>query len=353
MPPYFDRVKAACKPRARRPLRGIGGRIIGEVILAEEPELLVSRGERTGDVGGEAGFQAGLDLLAVLVANIRHGIERAAEDGFGLQRHWTEPIPVARIVGHIVGDNALGLTVHRRLHVVAHPGAAALPELHRTALRSRARALGLAAGLSLCLQTGIEELALWERLKLRLSIVRDGTTRCPRILLVILAVPFLEIALDALVDLLEELRELVRGTVARLGVDRFALAAVDGAEFPRAELPLLAQPWALTADLPKGHQVVLTAVRPRRVIRSQLLEQPHQLTMPVRRLCQATTRPETGERAVNVQLQQSSRVVSRPARGSGCGPLKAERREGEVVDKGIDETDGMLFGNVVVEPLWA
>src|SRR5262245_40139130 len=75
--------------------------------------------------------------------------------------------------------------------------------------------------------------------------------------------------------------------------------------------------------------------------------------MPGGCLCQATPRPETVERAVNVQLHQSSRVVSRPSRGSGWGPLQAERREVEVVDTGIDETDGRLCGNGVVEPLWA
>jgi hypothetical protein len=91
----------------------------------------------------------------------------------------------------------------------------------------------------------------------------------------------------------------------------------------------------------------------RLVIRSQLLEEPHELDMPVGLLCQATTRPETVERAVQVQLQQISRVVGRASRGRGCGPLKAECREVEVVDKGVDATDGVLGGHGVVEPLWA
>lgn len=69
-------------------------------------------------------------------------------------------------------------------------------------------------------------------------------------------------------------------------------------------------------------------------------------------LFQATTRPETVEIAINVKLQQISRVVSRSSRGSGFGPLKTEGREVEVVDKGVDETDGIRFDNVVVEPLW-
>ena len=157
-----------------------------------------------------------------------------------------------------------------------------------------------------------------------------------------MAVKFLEIALDALVDLLEEFRELVLGEVALFGVDRFELAAVDGDEFAREEVQLLAQQRELTADLPQGLQVVLAEVRNRLVIRPQLLQQPHQLDIPVGLLFQATTRTETVEIAVDVELQQISRVVGRPSRGGGCGPLKAERREVEVVDKGIDETDRIL-----------
>src|SRR4029453_17855644 len=114
VPPMLDGVKAERKLRACRTLVGIGGPIIDEIILAEEPELLVGRGDRTGDVGRDAGFQAGLHLLAMIVANIRHGIERTAEYCFDLQRHRAEPVTVARIVGHIVGDNELMFTVHPR-----------------------------------------------------------------------------------------------------------------------------------------------------------------------------------------------------------------------------------------------
>ena len=156
----------------------------------------------------------------------------------------------------------------------------------------------------------------------------------------------------ALVDLPEEVRELILGEVALFGVDRFALAAVHGDECPRAEVRLLAQQRALTTDWPHGLQIVLPEVRHRLVLRPKLLQQPHQLHIAVGRLCQATTRPETGEITVHVQLQQISRVVGRSSRGSGCGSLKAACREVEGVSKGVEETDGILCGNGVVEPLW-
>jgi hypothetical protein len=69
-------------------------------------------------------------------------------------------------------------------------------------------------------------------------------------------------------------------------------------------------------------------------------------------LFQTTTRPQTIEIAVQGQLQQISRVIGRPACGSGGGALTAKPREVEVIDKGIKETDGIFCGNVVIKPLW-
>jgi len=138
----LDGVKAKREPLACRPLVGIGGPIIGDVILAEESKLLVGRGERTGSRGGEACFETGLDFLAGVGAHVRHGLARAAQDVLGLQRHRAQPGTVARIVGHVVGDHALGLTVNGHLHVGADLGATALPKLHGTAFCIREGELG-------------------------------------------------------------------------------------------------------------------------------------------------------------------------------------------------------------------
>ena len=51
-PSQCDRGQTERAPLAYRTLREIGRPLLGEVIVAEEPELLVGRGERTGDVGG-------------------------------------------------------------------------------------------------------------------------------------------------------------------------------------------------------------------------------------------------------------------------------------------------------------
>jgi hypothetical protein len=180
----------------------------------------------------------------------------------------------------------------------------------------------------------------------------DGTAGGACIVLGVLTVQFLERALDALVDLREEVLELVRSAVARFGVDRFARAAVNGDEVPRAEVQRRAQPRALTADRPHRLQGVLPAGRHRLVSRPQLLAQPHSLHMPVGLLFHAPTRTETVERAIHGALQPSRWVLGRSSRGCGCGSRKAERGEVEVVDKGGEKTDGLLFSNIVVEPLW-
>src|SRR4029453_10699818 len=81
------------------------------------------------------------------------------------------------------------------------------------------------------------------------------------------------------------------------------------------------------------------------------LSPPPQRHRPVRLLCPTTTRPQVGERAVEVERQPRSRVSGRPARGSGWGALDAKHRPGEVIDTGIEDTDRIFCSHVVSEPL--
>ena len=228
MPSACDGRKAAGEPRAGWPLGGIGGPIIGAVLRAEAPALLVGRGDRPGSGGGEACVQPGLHVRAVGGASICHGSDRTAQDCFRLQRHRAAPGAVAWRVGHVVGDEARVLRVARRVHGVADLGAASLPARHRPALWGRAGAVCLAA-----------------------LVARP-------------AAPL----------------ELVPGDVALCGVDRFARAAVHGDERTRQEGQRLAEQRARTADLPEGLQGVLTDVRTRLVSRPQRLQQPQQFDMP-------------------------------------------------------------------------
>ena len=140
--------------------------------------------------------------------------------------------------------------------------------------------------------------------------------------------------------------------MTRCGVDRVELAAVDRGEVPCRKIHLRAQPHALPADWPYGDQVVPADVSHRLVTRSQLLRKPHQLDRTVGRFYQMPTRPEMIEIAIVGALQQSRWVVDRPPCRSGSGWLTAEGLSSEVVDKGFDETDWTICGNVVVLQLW-
>src|SRR5262245_42083310 len=124
----------------------------------------------------------------------------------------------------------------------------------------------------------------------------------PRLLLGSLAVQGRESALAALVDRRAEGRELVRGDVALCRVYRFALPAVDGDEGTGAEVPLLPQQRARTADLAPGLPGGLPNVRQRLVSRAPRLAQPPSRDLPVGLLLQATTRAEPVEVAVDGQL---------------------------------------------------
>jgi hypothetical protein len=94
----------------------------------------------------------------------------------------------------------------------------------------------------------------------------------------------------------------------------------------------------------QGLPVVLAAVRKRLVIRPQLLQQPHARHRPVGRLCQATTRTETVERAIKGELQQSRWGIGRPPRGCGWGALQAERGEVEGATKASRKRPGCSAG---------
>src|SRR5262249_57358210 len=97
----------------------------------------------------------------------------------------------------------------------------------------------LATGLALGLPRGRAARALLARLTLRLPLVGAGAARRPRSVLALLGVEVLERALAALGDLGQEVRELVGGQVACVGVHGVACAAGDGDAFPRAAVQVL------------------------------------------------------------------------------------------------------------------
>ena len=270
-PARFARGTAARARRACRTLGGSGGPRRGDVRRAKAPARLVGRGDRPGDGRGKASGQTGLHLCPVGGAHRRPGLARAAPDVCGLPRQRTAAGTGARVVRHVVSEKALVLPVPCRRHVGADRGAAPLPALQRPARRLRQGARRRAAGRSRGVPIGVEALAWRERRPLRRAMCRDSPPRCPRLIVVLLAVTGLESARDALVKRREEVREPGRRDVARGGVDGFARAPVQSDACPCAAVERRAEPGQLPADLPEGRQGVLPKGRPRLVSRAPLL----------------------------------------------------------------------------------
>src|SRR5262244_4411824 len=97
---------------------------------------------------------------------------------------------------------------------------------------------------------------------------------CASMVLVVAARKLFQVRVNALVDLREQLRELVRSEIAIFRVDCSELAAIDGDQLCTKEVQRLAQQGESAADLPQGLQVVLAEVGNRLVIGPELFQQP-------------------------------------------------------------------------------
>src|SRR5262249_55050193 len=92
-------------------------------------------------------------------------------------------------------------------------------------------------------------------------------------------------------------------------------------------------------------------LRNRLVVGAELFQQPHQVDIPMGFLLQTTARTQAVEIAVNIQLQEIAGIVRRASGRGSCDTVKAQSCKIEFVDKGINEADGVLFCNIVIEAL--
>jgi hypothetical protein len=136
-----------------------------------------------------------------------------------------------------------------------------------------------------------------------------------------------------------------------LRVDRSELAAIDGNKLRTEEVQLLAQQSEGAADLAQGLKVVFAEVSHRLVVGPELLQQPHQFDTALRLLLKAATRTQAVEITIEGELQETTRGIAGAPCRSRHGTSEAACFEGEFVDKGIEEADGIVLGNIVVEAL--
>ena len=238
----------------------------------------------------------------------------------------------------------------RHLHVVAH----------------QARALGLRNHGA---RVGVGQREL--RVGLALELLADAIelTHLLAQLLDLLAQPFglgldhvgilraigclqgLEVALDALLDLLLALIDLARSEVAIAAVDGLELAAVDGHQGLGEQLELPAQLNEAGTGVADARAVVMPEVGDGLEVWRQPASKPHELDVALGFALQAPAGRDAVEVAVDVQLEQHAGVIGRTAGDSRRGTCEVQRREIQGIDEGVHGTHWVVFGNVVIQAL--
>ena len=224
---------------------------------------------------------AGLDLRSVVVAAVGHRLQGGLAHGLSCSlRHRAELRPVASDVGHLVGDDQVVLGVHCGLDVVADDASGLAVRGHRAGVgvSQRELAIGLRLQLLLCLV----ELAhlppqsidlVLQPLRLGLQVGRLGAVG---------GLERIEVALDALFDLLLALVDLAGREVAVTAVDGLELAPIDGDERLGEELEVSAQHDEAPADVADAGAVVAAEVGNGLEVGLEVAKQPDHLEVPPR-----------------------------------------------------------------------
>ncbi len=162
----------------------------------------------------------------------------------------------------------------------------------------------------------------------------------------------IEVALDALFNLLLALLDLAGREVAVTRVDGLELAAIDGDHGLRKQLQLSAQFNEAPAHVADAFAVVAAEVSNRLEVRRQAARQPHQFDIALRLPLKTPAGLQAIEIAVDVDLEQHGRVIRRPASRSGFNTFKAQVLKIQLVDERVDHADRVVVPDEVVQALW-
>jgi len=121
-----------------------------------------------------------------------------------------------------------------------------------------------------------------------------------------------QVAIDAGLDLLHSPLKLGAGEVAVAVVDRLELAAIDGHKCFREQAKLLAQHHELPTDAADCLAVIFAEVSDGLEVRHQTPGQPHQLKVALSLTFETGAGLDAITIAVDVDLQEVSRIVSGP-----------------------------------------
>ncbi|SKY84766.1 Uncharacterised protein [Mycobacteroides abscessus subsp. massiliense] len=262
-------------------------------------------------------------------------------------RHLRELGAVAADIGHLMGDDQVVPGIDRSLHVVADDAGALAAGRHRPRIRVGQRNLRLGGGLNHCLHR-LELLHL--RPQRRNLLPQPRRLRLRHLaLLPVGGIHGRQVARDAGLDLLDPALQLGRGVVPVAVVHRLELAAVDRDHGLGEQL----QPPAQQHELPAGRldcrSVVAAEVGDGLEVRHQPAGQPHQLQVALGLPLQPPARRDPVQIAVEVDLEQRRRMVRRPAGRLRHHAGKAQTRQIQLLDEGLDGADRIVLADIVVQ----
>jgi len=159
------------------------------------------------------------------------------------------------------------------------------------------------------------------------------------------------VAGDALLDLRDAGPQLGRREVLVAAVDRLELAAVDGDQSVREQAHAAAEKDEAPAGRLDRCAIVAAEVGNRLEVGSQVAEQPDQLEVSLRLALQAPAGGNAVQVAVDVELQQCAWMVGRTPRLCRGSPLEPELGQVQPVDARLDDTNGVVLVDVVVDAL--
>src|SRR6266545_2979632 len=147
----------------------------------------------------------------------------------------------------------------------------------------------------------------------------------------------------------EGLGELLVSEIAFAIIDRLELTAIDRHQFTTEEIQLLTQQRKGTADLLDRLEVIFAKIGDRLEIRRELFEQPHELNIASRLAFEETRGAQSVEIAIDIQLEQISWMVGGTATWCSHGAEKAELVKLKLINKGINEADWIVVGDIFIE----
>lgn len=161
-----------------------------------------------------------------------------------------------------------------------------------------------------------------------------------------------KVALNALRNLLLESVDLHLREVPIPVVDCLEFAAIDGNDGLREQLEFTAKDNKPAACVLDAFAAAAPEVCDRLEVRGQPACQPHQLDVALALPLHASTGLDTVEVAVDIDLQQHSRVIRGAARQCRRQAIEAQSLQVKFADECVDHSDRVVLGDEVVKALW-